>query len=140
MLWLAFPALAKGKSDPDAEKEVIRLEQDWANAFVKGDAVKLAEIEADDYIYTGPDGKVTTKAEEQRLIKSGDLKFTECRLTDLKVRIYGKTAVVSGISLVKGTEKQHEVSGKYRFTDVWIHKKNGWKAVASHEVSLAPEK
>ena len=140
LLLLSVSAYAKGKKDPEAERAIVKFEQDWANAYVKCDAAALDRIEADDYTYTGPDGKVSTKAEEQRDIKSGDLKITECKLMDLKVRIYGKTAMITGMSAVKGTQKQKDISGKYRFTDVLVRKKDKWQAVATHEVAITEGK
>ncbi len=145
--WLAALAFlfsaavsAKNKPDPDVERDITKLEQNWANAMVASDAAALDQLEASDFTYTGPDGKVTTKAEEQRDIKSGDLKITECKLSEIKVRVYGKTAVVSGVSQVKGTYKKEDIGGKFRFTDVLVRKKDKWQAVASLEVAIVPGK
>ena len=55
------------------------------------------------------------------------------------MRVYGKAAVVTGVALIKGNYKGQDISGKRRFTDTLIHKKDVWKAVASQETAV-PEK
>jgi len=139
-LTLSAPlAHAKGKETAEAEAAIKQLEQDWADAYVKADAAALDRIEADDFTMTDAAGEVSTKADEQRDTKSGALKITECKLEDLQVRVYGKAAVVTGVALIKGNYKGQDISGKRRFTDTLIHKKDVWKAVASQETAV-PEK
>jgi len=57
-------------------------------------------------------------------------------LSELKVHVYGDTAVAAGTSTVKGTYKGQDISGKYRFTDVWVKRNGKWHAVASQSTKL----
>ncbi len=132
-------ASAKGKADAETEQAILKFERDWANAYVKGDAAAIEQIEADDFTFVGSDGTIETKADEIRNLKSGALKMTECKVEDMKVRVYGKTAVVTGLNTIKGKEKGQDISGKYRFTDVLVRKKDKWQAVSTH-VSMISEK
>jgi ketosteroid isomerase-like protein len=132
-------AHAKGKADAETEQVILKFEQDWANAYVKGDAAALDQIEADDFVFVGSDGMIETKADEVRNLKSKALKMTECKVEDMKVRVYGKTAIVTGVNTIKGSQKGQDISGKYRFTDVLVRKKDKWQAVSTH-VSMISEK
>src|SRR5262249_31678952 len=128
------------KADADTEQAILKFEQEWATAYVKGDVAALERIEADDYVFTGADGKTETKTVQVSDLKSGSLKITACKLEDMKVRFYGKTAEVSGTALVKGTAKGQDISGKYRFTDVLVRKKDKWQAVSTHESLISDKK
>jgi hypothetical protein len=52
------------------EQELIRLENEWAEAWAKGDVAFFERIEADDYTWTSPSGEVWAKAQDLALVKS----------------------------------------------------------------------
>jgi ketosteroid isomerase-like protein len=135
-----LPAHGAAKADAEAEQAVLKFEQDWANAYVKGDAETLERIMAEEFIFTGPDGVIQTKADDVRNLKSGALKMTECKLEDVQVRIYGKTAIVTGVNMLKGSLDGQDISGKYRFTDVLVRKKDKWQAVSAHASAVTGKK
>jgi len=87
-------------------------------------------------IDTDPSGRVTDKTQDKTDLSSGDLKFQSIELSELKVHVYGDTAVAAGTSTVKGTYKGQDISGKYRFTDVWVKRNGKWHAVASQSTKL----
>src|SRR5271169_4118670 len=78
--WLAFgqgtPQKAAPSKSSSAEKELIKLEDGWCDAYVKGDVAFYDRILADDLTATDDEGLVTTKAQEIASLKSGDLKIT----------------------------------------------------------------
>ena len=53
-------------------------------------------------------------------------------LDDLKVRVYGDTAIVFGLETEKSTIHGKDMSGQHRFTDVFVKRDGRWQAVASH--------
>jgi hypothetical protein len=85
------------------EQELIKLENEWADAWVKMDVAFFDRIEADDYTYTACEGSVWTKAQDLTLLKSGDSVITSWVLADMKVRVYGDAAVVTGRTTIKET-------------------------------------
>jgi ketosteroid isomerase-like protein len=122
---------AKPKSG-SAEQELIKLEQQWGDALVKPDLAFLDRILAEDYMFTSPNGEVLTKAQMLAELKSGeDVVSSEVNL-DMKVRVYGDAAVVTGYSTSKETVKGKDISGEYRWTDTWIKKGGRWQCVADH--------
>jgi len=120
-----------------AEQELIKLEEEWANAWVKMDYAFFDRIEADDYTWTAPWGEVWTKARDLALLKSGDSVITSWVLSDMKVRVYGDAAVVTGRATVKEMYKGKDVSDQYQWTDTWVKRAGQWKCVAGHSSVIA---
>jgi ketosteroid isomerase-like protein len=144
VLVLAFVGLSaiwgapeKAQAQDMVEQKVLQLDRDWARAFVKGDVAAVERIEAADFVFTGPDGSVTGKAEDLSDLKTGNFKAETIELDDLKVHVHGGSAVVTGRSTLKNC-KYHgqDVSGQYRFTDVFAKVNGDWHAVASHTTML----
>lgn len=119
------------------EQELMRLEREWVQAGIKRDASVLDRIEADDYTFTAPEGMVFTKAQDMATITSGDLTVESADIDDMKVRLYGDTAVVTGRLTMKGRYKGKDISGQYRGTDVFVKQGGRWRAVASHSTRIA---
>jgi len=118
------------------EDQIKEHEQNWAQATIKEGAAAVDQYEADDIIDTDPSGRVTDKAQDKIDLSSGDLKFQSIEVSDLKVHVYGNTAVAAGTSMTKGTYKGQDISGKYRFTDTWVKRNGKWQAVASQSTKI----
>ena len=78
------------------EQELMNLENEWAKSVVKLDLAFMDRILADDYTWTDPAGNVHTKTEEIASIKSGEGVVTSSVNDEMKVRVYGDAAVVTG--------------------------------------------
>lgn len=115
-----------------AEQDVMRIEQEMLAAVLKGDTSPSERYLADSYTFTGPDGLTTGKAQIIEDLKSGNLKLQAASLDDSKVQVYGNTAVVTYASNDKGTYKGKDISGKTRWTDIFVKQKGRWMIVASH--------
>jgi ketosteroid isomerase-like protein len=120
-----------------AEQELIMLEQQWGDALVKADLVFLDHILGEDYMFTSPLGEVLTKAQMLAELKSGEDVVSSVVNHDMKVRVYGNTAVVTGHSTYKEAVKGNDISGEYRWTDTWIRKDGRWQCVADHASRIA---
>jgi ketosteroid isomerase-like protein len=118
------------------EDQIMKLEQDWAQAVVKSGAASVDQYEADDIVTTDPGGRVTDKAQDKKDLSSGDLKFESILVSDVKVHVYGNTAVATGTSTVKATFKGQDISGAYRFTDTWVKRSGKWQAAASQATKI----
>jgi ketosteroid isomerase-like protein len=127
---------AKPKGLP-VEQALIKLENDWNDASMKRDVVMLGRILADDYIFTDPDGVMFTKAQNLEMLKSGDDVVTSAVATDMKVRVYGNAAIVTGLNTVKEQLKGKDISGTYAYTDTWVKRPGSWVCVATHASRLA---
>jgi ketosteroid isomerase-like protein len=142
--WLLFgqakPQPAAPSKNASVEQELIKLEEGWADAAVKGDVGFEDRTLADDYMDTDEEGTVTPKAQFIADLKSGDVKFTSMANDDYKVRVYGKAAVVTYRETIKGQFKGRDISGLYRETDTWVKGAGGWQCVVSHESKIVGKK
>jgi ketosteroid isomerase-like protein len=64
------------------------------------------------------------------LTRLGDLKFESAKSSDVKVRVYGKTAVMTGRFNAKGTFKGKTIDVRERYTAVWVKQNGRWQLVA----------
>jgi ketosteroid isomerase-like protein len=131
---VAMLAQTQSKS---VEQELIGLEQQWGDALVKADLAFLDQILAEDYIFTSPVGEVLTKAQMLAELKSGEDVVSSIVNHDMKVRVYGNAAVVTGHSTYQETVQGNDISGEYRWTDTWIKKGGSWQCVADHASRVA---
>ena len=108
------------------------LEKEWAAAVSKLDLGFLDRIWADNYSWTSYDGKVWSKAQTLESLQSGQDAVSSAILDDVKVRVYGDAAVVTGRSTFNETFQGKDVSGQERFTDTWVRRSGRWQCVAMH--------
>ena len=119
------------KSGPSGkgEQELEKLDREWGEAYKQHDKVTLGRILADDLVFTDIQGKVYNKAQYIDLaLHEVILSYT---MSDLAVRVYGDTGVVTGAWNAKFMVDGKEQSGTIRFTDVFVKRKGRWQGVAS---------
>ena len=119
-----------------AEDEIRRIEFEWGEAFERGDMATLDRLMADEYILTDPLGFVRSKADSLAAIKTREVFFESSKSGDVKVRINGDTAVVTGRSTFRGRYKGWSMAGQYQYTDVLVKRHGSWRAVSSHITAL----
>ena len=104
---------------------------------LEDDAAFLQKPFADEYLSTGSSGATYSKAQDLANVTSEGTSLTSFALTDLKVRVYGDTAVVTGLNTTKSTFKGKDDSGAYRFTDVFVKRDGRWQVVATQGTLVA---
>jgi len=132
--WTGVFSRANSTSD---EQALIRLNNVWLDAMLKGDAAPLDRILADDYTLGGYDGTVFTKPQYLALMKSGDYVVASIKNDGTKVRIYGETAVTTTLWTEKSQDKGTNMSGQYRSTETWLKRDGQWQCIATHESRIA---
>ena len=113
------------------EHALTKIQHEWAEARVKGDSSYTRGIESDDCTIVWPDGSIVNKRQDlQTMI--GDIVFTEFKIDDLQVRLYGDTGIVIGEGIIKAHKgKQDLLDGKFVWTDTFVKQGGQWKVVAS---------
>jgi ketosteroid isomerase-like protein len=97
---------------PEDEQALIKIQHDWAEARIKGDSSYTKQLEAENCTVVWPDGSIVNKREDLKSM-TGDIVFTEFKIDDLKVRLYGDTGIVVGQGRIKAHEgKQNLLGGK----------------------------
>ncbi len=130
-------AFAQNTDNAKVEKIFAQLEDDWAVANVHADQIALDRILAPEWTYTDIDGNVVSKAQMYAEMKAGVGKVTSVTNDEVKVRVFGDTAIVSGLETEKSNYKGKDTSGQYRYTDVFIKRNGTWWAVATHSSKVA---
>jgi ketosteroid isomerase-like protein len=112
------------------EQELLLLNNKYDSALVNCDVAVLNNLYAEDFIYTTPDGEVRNKEQELALIKRGDLKLQWGKSEDVRVKIYGNSAVVTGRFIAKGAFQNNPIDIRERYSAFWIKKDKSWQMVA----------
>jgi ketosteroid isomerase-like protein len=128
---LAMLGHASAQSDA-RESTLIVLEHLWNEAQVNRDASALNALVAERFINTEWDGELSDKVKFLADIKDPQFKPTSVNIQDLKVNLFGETAVVAGIYRTKGTYQNKPYDHVGRFTDTWVLDNGKWQCVASH--------
>jgi uncharacterized protein (TIGR02246 family) len=136
----ATAATAAASPAENVEQTITKLEREWAAALVKADAAAFDRLMADDWLMTTWDGQTVSKAQSIEEFKSGVAKLTAAEIGNLKVRVFGDTAVATIGQTEKGTYKGQDSSGHYLYTDVWVKRNGQWQAVASHGTKVKQSK
>jgi ketosteroid isomerase-like protein len=126
-------AIAQGST----ARDLIELENRFNEALVRGDIAVIEEIEANDLVFTDATGVVTSKSEEIQSIKSGEIKFASIKMADTRVQDYGNVGVVTGSLTEKAQYRNSDITGTYRFTDVWARRNGKWEHVAGQETLVS---
>ncbi len=125
-------------SEAAAKRTILQLEEERNRAIVNGDAAALERMTSDDYTFITLRGELRTKAEIVKGFRSGSFHYDNRRISDLNVRVYGETAVVTGRSVQSGHENGKDYSGDYRFTRVYVERNGNWQTVALQTTLIQP--
>ena len=130
------PAAKVAPAKPSVEETLMQLERDWSQSEVKKDAAGFAKIVADDWILIDYTGRPVNKTQALADLKSGGYTVQSQVLSDMKVRVLGTTAVVTGRDTETSTEKGKSTTGTYAWTDVFTMRDGRWQLVASQETKV----
>jgi ketosteroid isomerase-like protein len=130
----SHPQEVKGHS---VEQLLIQMERDWARAILAGDAAEVREILAPEIVLTTPEGTVLNREDDLAELQKAEFKADTFDPGEMKVRLYGDCAVVTGVTRVKGTYKGKEFQDQFRWTDTFVRRKGKWRIVASQAGPIA---
>ncbi len=120
------------RATTSTEQAVRQQDQERIRAQISADSVALRRIYADDFLGIGPTGVVRNKAEVIADFTSHALTYQSITTADVRVRVYGNTAVETGRSTMVGQDRGKPVPRDNRFTRVWVMTAGRWQLVANH--------
>lgn len=129
----------KKKPTTNDKQNLLRLNKEYDEALVRGDAVALERIFGDEFVYTSTSGEVLNKSQQLELIKSGALKITSGSSEGVQVRLYGNIALVLGNFIANGQFKGQAFDSTERYTSVWVKRAGRWQLIAE-QGTLVPRK
>jgi hypothetical protein len=134
-------ALAKEKgTSADVEATIKKIEQELSDTIVKSDTSAFEKYLTSDYLGIGPDGVTQNKSELLADIKSGTLKLESSTYSDMKVQVAGADmAVVVYRSDDKGTYKGKDITGQYRWLDVFVKRDGKWQIAIDQGTPIAKQ-
>jgi ketosteroid isomerase-like protein len=123
-----------------AETELKALEQQWSDAYKKGDTAVLKTVEAEEWMLIDPEGTTTTKAQDIKELGDKTFVVKESTTSDVKVRMLGDDhAAITGSAKMSGSYKGKDFSGEYRFTDIFEKRDGKWLAIMSQVTKVQKE-
>jgi ketosteroid isomerase-like protein len=130
VLAAAQQANAPASSSQGTIRQIVELERQSKDAAIRRDAAFSERILADDYVAISPLGQVTTKGQSVAARKNAQLHYDSMEISEMVVRVYGNTAIVTARADVKGKDLGEDFSGPYRFTRVWVRRNGQWQTVS----------
>jgi ketosteroid isomerase-like protein len=142
-LALGFAAFSRiqGQTKPQRDRKIedaiLRLERETMEAIKNKDAATLSRILADHFVLRSPAGADLNKTEFLKLAQSIPVKILSVKGENLKVNVYGQTAVLTGVqrSTTLGDDGREDVSAG-AFTDIFIKRQGRWLLVLAYNVDL----
>jgi len=130
---------AREDTQTSDRNELTRLELVWNQAHQRGEADVLDRLWADDLEVAVPKMPIFRKPELLSFVTSGSMKFLRYETSDLRIRIYADSAVVTGRLQRARAMNGRELSDDWRFTKVYVRRKGQWRVVAFHASEAAPQ-
>ena len=136
--------LVAGLAAADTIADLVTLEQKLTDALQRSDVDALAALWADDLVWIGLSGKASTKAEQLAGMKTQASASESAPAVvgvvnkDVKVRLYGESAVVTVLSTWTTRTVDGERASSYLATHVWHERGGQWRLVSAHISRVAP--
>ena len=121
----------------DAKREIEDMETQWRDAQLTGNVSEMEKLLSDDYFGISMTGQVNTKAQQLDRIRKRALNLTKIELSDVKVKLFGTTAVVTSRAEVAGTIDGKPMNGSFRYTRVYQRVAGFWKITNFEATRLA---
>lgn len=120
-----------GQEKSDAAT-IRSLEIKWTESYKQHSIDMLSSLLAEDFVITVEDGSVYSKAGYISHTADAKVRVDVAEMSDLKVRIHGDTAVVTGAYHERGESSGKPYEYHDRLTDVWMKVGGKWQVIASH--------
>jgi ketosteroid isomerase-like protein len=136
----ALSALAQNASDAATKSKIVAMEQAWNQAYKSADAKGLDAILDNAVVLVNDDGSVQTKAEFLASVKSArpQAGSQEQQIVpeSISVRVFGSTAIATGVFRAKGVEGGKSYVRRERFVDTWVEIDGRWICVATNATPI----
>jgi ketosteroid isomerase-like protein len=111
------------------QRELTQFVKDLNDAVVKADVAVLERVLHEDYVHLRPHGMVENRAQYLENRKARRVDFESLVPDEIKVRVYGDTAIVTGRSTAKGKDQYGKMDEQRRWTRVLVRRDGRWQFV-----------
>jgi ketosteroid isomerase-like protein len=133
---------AAGQSKPQdlrsVELEIKNLETRRFQAMTRADVPALENLLSNDLVYTHATGWRQSKAEFLASLRTGEIQYHSIASDNVKVRVYGSTAVVTGTASIKAKAKGQELSVELVYLEAFVKQDGRWQLVAWQSTRKGP--
>lgn len=128
---LCLPLLFIAQQTSQDASRILDLEKKWTDAYKQHDISTMTSLLAEDVIITVEDGRTFGRIGYMSHTADSAVQVEVAEESDLKVRMHGNVAVVTGAYHETGSAKGKRYEYHDRFTDVWMKTNNQWQLIAS---------
>jgi ketosteroid isomerase-like protein len=124
-------------------QEIEDMQKKWAEAVERNDPNAIGQFLHADFTFVNPRGQLLHRAEHLDDFRQKRTVFTKVQLSDVKIRIFGDSAVVTsrpkitGFAITPGGKIIFD-DQPARFTDTLIRGDGKWLSVARHMSLVSP--
>lgn len=115
-----------------AEQPLLDLVREWSAAELAGDWVALGDLLTGDFVGVGPQGYLRTREQWLARYSSGAVRTTSFTVDEVRVRLYGDTAVLIAAQTQRSTNKGDNADGAFRFTLIAVREEGRWLLAGLH--------
>jgi hypothetical protein len=138
--WAQDPTAAElkelAKEKEVKQDELVNLEKETARALQGNNGTLFLRIYGDDFVGILPSGEILDKAGWIARIEDSSTRYSSFVATDIQVRMFEETAVVTCLWSSHGSKNGHTFYRQLRVTHVYVFGQRGWQAVAGQETLL----
>lgn len=132
-LWIGLlPLQSLGADQPSDAAEIRSLEVKMLDCYKHRQVEIFAAVLDEDFVITFEDGSTYSKTGYLSYSASSSTHIEVAEIAEMKIRMHGDTAIVTGIYHEKGIDRQKTYDYHDRFTDVWMKESGKWRLVAAH--------
>jgi ketosteroid isomerase-like protein len=136
LLLIFFVASEWSVAQATPEEKVLALERAWNQAVKQKDGQAAASLLGDELVYIEYDGTVMDKKRYVAAMHSTSLHAEQVTNESMKVQVHGKSAIVVGVYLEKGTTRGKSYLHRERFVDTWVNRGSAWVCVSSQSTLI----
>lgn len=130
LLWLSALLWSVVSAAADTATEIRALEVAHNQALANHDVATLEKMLSEDFTFVTPRGDLRSKQDVLKAVATGNIGNEYLETSDLKIRVYADTAVVTGRALQTAQRAGKDFTDSYRFTRVYVRRGGQWLAVA----------
>ncbi len=122
---------AQDNNEAAVQTKIIALEKAWNQAYKIADVKALDALLDNAIVLVNDDGSVQTKKEFLASLRAANSQEQQVAPESMSVRVFGNTAIASGVMRVKGVEGGKPYVRREQFVDTWVNKNGQWVCIAT---------
>jgi hypothetical protein len=139
LLFVSALSVTSAQSSEKVVEEIKKMDRQWqVESYSSRDLKDYDRVVAEDFLITGSNGKILTKAEKKANVKADYTEFAPGDIFKIdeashKVRILDDDVAIStGVIIEKYVYSGNKIDSRVHFTCTYLKRKGAWQVVAAH--------